>query len=106
MIIHLKETDEFPRLVFDRDVHDDDLAPLGFRGDLCVEFSNGESFPIYFMEHRAVQEELVARTKHGLAEFVTEPGLVIVQAITVEVMKAVVLELIKIGHFNQFKPLP
>ena len=106
MIIPLKESDQFPRLVFDNDVHEHDLAPLGYRGDVSVEFPNGETFPVFFMEHRAVLEELAARSKDGFAQFVTEPGLVIVQHITVAVMKSVVLDLIQIGHFDQFKPLP
>jgi hypothetical protein len=104
LIIQLHESAEYPRLVFENDVHDCDIAPLGFRGDVCVEFTSGETFPIYFYEPIAVQEELAARSKWGLGCYVSEPGLVIVPQITIASMKAVVAELLEIGHFKHLMP--
>lgn len=103
MIIHLQDTAEYPRLVFEHDVDENDLAPQGFRGDIRIEFPNGDSFPVYFYEPQAVQEELTARAKWGFGHFVSEPGLVIIPEITLSNIKTVVAELIEIGHFTHFR---
>ncbi len=105
MIIPLKDDAEYPRLVFVYDVHEYDMAPYGYRGDVVVEFANGDSFPIYFYEAAGVQEELEDRKKSGFGSFVSEPGLVIIPKITLESMKTVVAILVEIGHFEHLVPI-
>lgn len=105
MIIPLRDDNDYPRLVFAYDVDDRDMAPHGYRGDVLVEFSDGEAFPIYFYEPNAIREELDSRISSGFGQFVAEPGLVVIPEITLAGMKSSVLELIEVGYFDHLKPV-
>jgi hypothetical protein len=104
MKIPLREDADYPRLVFAHDADERDLAPHGYRGDVIVEFGDGESFPVYFYEPDAIREELDARIRSGFGPFVAEPGLVVLPEITVAAMKSSVLELIEVGYFTHLRP--
>src|ERR1700733_12010493 len=103
MIIPLRDNADFPRLVFIHDVDEQDTAPQGYRGDVVVEFANGEAFPLFFYEPTAVREVLDSSIKWGFGQFVAEPGLVVIPEITVAAMKSSVLELIEVGYFNHLR---
>jgi hypothetical protein len=105
MIILLRDDADYPRLVFAHDVDDRDLAPHGYRGDVAVEFADGEAFPVYFYEPDAVREELEGRRRSGFGQFVAEPGLVIIPEITLAGMKSAVSELIELGYFTHLRPV-
>jgi len=105
MIIPLRDDVDFPRLVFVHDVHEYDLAPHGYRGDVVVEFANGETFPIYFYEPTAVSEVLESNAKWGFGRFVAEPGLVVIPEISLANMKSAVAELIETGYFSHLRPI-
>jgi hypothetical protein len=105
MIIPPRDDAEYPRLVFAHDVDDRDMAPHGYRGDVIVEFADGEAFPIYFYEPDAIREELDARIRSGFGQFVAEPGLVVVPEITIAGVKSSVPELIEVGYFAHLKPV-
>jgi hypothetical protein len=105
MIIPLTDDADYPRLVFAHDVDDRDMAPHGYRGDVVVEFSDGEAFPIYFYEPDAIREELDCRIRSGFGQFVAEPGLVVIPEITLARMKSSVLELIEVGYFSHLRPV-
>jgi hypothetical protein len=105
MIIPLRDDADYPRLVLTYDVDDRDLAPHGYRGDVVVEFADGGAFPLYFYEPDAVREELDARLRSRLGQFVAEPGLVVIPEITLARMKSSVLELIEVGYFNHLRPV-
>src|SRR4051812_7590869 len=104
MIIPLRDDADYPRLVFAHDVDERDMAPHGYRGDVIVEFVDGESFPVYFYEPDAIREELDARMRSGFGQFVAEPGLVVIPEITLAAMKASVSELIEVGYFTHLRP--
>lgn len=104
MIIPLRDDADYPRLVFAHDVDERDMAPHGYRGDVIVEFAEGESFPVYFYEPDAIREELDGRNRSGFGRFVAEPGLVIIPEICVAAMKSSVLELIEVGYFTHLRP--
>ena len=104
MIIPLRDDAAYPRLVFADDVAERDMAPHGYRGDVIVEFADGESFPVYFYEPDAIREELDARRKSGFGQLVAEPGLVVIPEITLAGMKSSVLELIEVGYCTQMRP--
>lgn len=105
MIIPLQADACYPRLVFANDVDERDMAPQGYRGDVVVEFANGEAFPIFFYEPAAVGEELDSRAKWGFGRIVAEPGLIIIPEISVANMKSSVLELIETGYFTHLRPI-
>jgi hypothetical protein len=105
MIVPLRDDAEFPRLVFAHDVEDRDMAPHGYRGDVVIEFADGEAFPVYFYEPDAVREELDGRIRSGFGRFVAEPGLVVIPEITLDGMKSSVLELIEVGYFTHLRPV-
>src|SRR5579864_4293563 len=105
MIISLHDDADYPRLVFTHEVDGGDMAPQGYRGDVVVELADGEAFPVYFYEPDAVREELDARIKSGFGQFVAEPGLVVIPAITLAAMKSSVLELIDVGYFCHLRPV-
>ena len=105
MIIPLRDDADYPRLVFAHAVDDRDLAPHGYRGDVVVEFADGESFPVYFYEPDAIREELEGRRASGFGQFVAEPGLVVIPEITLANMKSSVLELIEVGYFSHLRPV-
>ena len=104
MIIPLRDDADYPRLVFAHAVDERDMAPHGYRGDVIVEFADGQSFPVYFYEPDAIREELDGRMKSGFGQFVAEPGLVVIPEITVAAMKSSVLELIEVGYFTHLRP--
>src|SRR5947209_2690454 len=104
MIIPLRNDADYPRLVFDHDVDELDMAPHGYRGDVIVEFADGKSFPVYFYEPDAIREELDGRSKSGFGRYVAEPGLVVIPEICVAGMKASVLELIEVGYLTHLRP--
>jgi hypothetical protein len=104
MIIPLRDGADYPRLVFSHDVDDRDMAPHGYRGDVIVEFADGESFPVYFYEPDAIQEELAGRKRSEFSQFVAEPGLVVLPEINLAGMKSSVLELIEVGYFTHLRP--
>ncbi len=104
MIIPLRDAADYPRLVLVHDVDERDIAPHGYRGDVVVEFANGEAFPIYFYEPDAIREELDSSIKWGFGRFVAEPGLVVIPEICVAAMKSSVLELIEVGYFTHLRP--
>ncbi|MBY0525775.1 MAG: hypothetical protein K2R98_20450 [Gemmataceae bacterium] len=104
MIIPLQNYAEYPRLVFVHDVHERDIAPHGYRGDVVVEFATGEIFPVYFYEPDAVREELASNVKWGFARFLAEPGLIIIPEISVANMKSSVSALIETGYFTHLRP--
>ena len=104
MIIPLRDDADYPRLVFAHAVADPDLAPHGYRGDVVGELADGGAFPVYFYEPDAIREELDARRRSGFGQFVAEPGLVVLPEITLDRMKASVLELIAVGYFAHLTP--
>ena len=103
MMIPLQDDADYPRLVFAHDVDERDMAPHGYRGDVIVEFADGESFPVYFYEPDAIREELEGRSRSGFGRFVAEPGLVVIPEICVASMKASVLELIEVEYFTHLR---
>src|SRR5271167_832636 len=105
MIIPLRDNAVYPRFVFAHDADDRDMAPHGYRGDVVVEFADGEAFPVYFYEPSAIREELDCRIRSGFGQFVAEPGLVVIPEITLAGMKAAVLELIEVGYFTHLRPV-
>jgi hypothetical protein len=104
MIIPLRKDVDYPRLVFAHDVDERDLAPHGYRGDVRVEFGDGQSYPVYFYEPDAIREELDARRRSGFGQFVAEPGLVVIPEITLAAMRYSVAELIEVGYFIHSRP--
>jgi hypothetical protein len=105
MIVPLRDGADYPRLVFAYDLDEHDLAPQGHRGDVVVQFANGEAFPVYFYESTTVCEELEDRKKWGFGCFVAPPGLVVIPEISVPNMKSAVSELIEIGYFDHLRPV-
>lgn len=87
------------------EVHDRDIAPQGYRGDVVVKFADGKSFPLFFFEPTAVKEDLDGQITSGLGGFVAEPGLVVIPEISVANMKSAVSQLIEIDYFAHLRPV-
>lgn len=105
MIVSLQTDAPYPRLVFTYDVDEGDEAPQGYRGDVVVEVSAGQTFPVYFFEPEAVREIIESNIKWGFGRYLAEPGMVVVPEITLANMKSAVLTLIGTGYFNHLRPV-
>ncbi|WP_243147524.1 hypothetical protein [Scytonema sp. UIC 10036] len=98
---------DYPRLTFkygwdDRD--DEETLMKGYRSDGIVQSSEGERYPVYFIDPIRLQQDLEAEEELGSA-FLAQPGLIILPEVTREAMENVVRQLWEQGYFEFLKPL-
>ena len=103
---------EFPRLNFleypfdEREAYEANAR--GRRSHVCVEFENGDRFPVYFYDPVALRQELEGMEmmeSTSMAPHVAEPGMIVIPEITEHYMKNAVATLIKVHYFDHMRPL-
>jgi hypothetical protein len=66
-----------------------DAQKRGYLSHVLTEFRDGHLFPLFFCDVVRLQQDLEERIKHGKV-FVAEPGMIVVQKVTLEVMERAV----------------
>lgn len=98
---------DYPKLTFkygwdERD--EEETLMKGYRSDGIVQSSEGETYPVYFIDPIRLQQDLEAESELGTA-FLAEPGLIILPEVSREAMENAVIKLWKQGYFKFFNPL-
>jgi hypothetical protein len=76
----------------------------GYRSHVCVEFPNGTRYPVLFSDPVRLGQDLEEMTKRG-EPFISDPGLIVVSRVTLEIMQIAVERLYAGGFFEHFRPL-
>ena len=96
--------DTFPKLVFPHGFNERDCfeAPeKGWFGPIIVELSAGTQYVVTFYDPIRLAQDITTAGTTWLAE----PGLIILQEVTVTNMEAAVKQLAKDGFFDYLAPL-
>lgn len=99
--------DIYPRLVFPYgfDKRDNFEAPeRGFYGPAVVEMSGDKKYAVTFYDPARLAQELEILCVAGTA-WLAEPGLIVLQEVTEDNMRAAVKQLAEDGFFDYLSPL-
>src|SRR5271168_3509988 len=98
--------EETPKLRFAREFSERDAIEAQDRGYLShvvVEFGGGRLYPVFFYDAVRLQQDLEVMANHG-RPYIAEPGMIVVQNITIETMRRVVCHLEREGFFDSLNP--
>jgi hypothetical protein len=96
-----------PELRFVREFSDKDAFEAQARGYLShvmVEFDGGRIYPIFFYDVVRLQQDLEESVKQG-RRFIADAGMIVLEEITPESMKAAVEQLGREGFFDRLTPM-
>ncbi|HET6255008.1 MAG TPA: hypothetical protein VFE32_13085 [Puia sp.] len=85
-------------LIFKSDIDDFDSEMKGYRNDVLVRLPNGEIYEIFFYDIVRLQQDM------GDAIYLSQPGLIILNAVNKETIGYAVKDLWKRGYFEHLKP--
>jgi hypothetical protein len=91
------------RLIFDGGFTDLDAYEAhsrGYRSQVWAELNDGLFYPVTFFEPTRLAQELAEEASRG-RQFFTEPGLIIVQEVTLSTMEAAARALAAEGFFSE-----
>src|SRR5436853_409395 len=75
-------------------------TPLrGYLSDVVVETADGNRYAVFFFDPVRLGQELELHARQG-RPFVAEPGMIVVQKVTTESIRATVERLEHAGYFN------
>lgn len=96
-----------PKLRFVREFTDlDELEARnrGYLSHVLADFGDGRLFPLFFYDPVRLQQDLEERSAHDRA-FLADPGMIVVQEISLETMERVILQLCAEGFFEHLMPI-
>jgi hypothetical protein len=96
-----------PTLRFARELSDQDVFESQSRGYLShvlVQLGKDRLYPLFFYDAVRLQQDLEESARHG-RPFVADPGMIIVQEVTLDAMKHAVEQLSREGFFDHLTPL-
>lgn len=96
-----------PKLRFAREFTDlDELEARnrGYLSHVLADFGDGRLFPLFFYDPVRLQQDLEETGVHG-SVFLADPGMVVVQEITLEVIHQVIKQLYDKGFFDHLVPI-
>src|SRR5947207_3716361 len=96
-----------PILRFAREFSDQDAFEAQSRGYLShvlVQLGEGRLYPLFFYDAVRLQQDLDESAKHG-RPFVADPGMIVVQEVSLDAMKHAVEQLSREGFFDHLTPL-
>jgi hypothetical protein len=70
----------------------------GYLSHVLADFRDGRLFPLFFYDVVRLQQDVEERIKHG-SVFVADPGMIVVQEVTLEIMEHVIVQLGDEGFF-------
>jgi hypothetical protein len=76
----------------------------GYLSHILADFRDGRLYPLFFYDVVRLQQDLEERIKHG-SIFVADPGMIVVQEVTLEIMERVVEQLGDEGFFDHLTPI-
>lgn len=74
----------------------------GYLGHVIVELADGARIPVVFYEPVRLGQDLEEEAKFG-NPFIAEPGMIVVEAITLDNMEEAVGKLFQEGFFDSFR---
>ncbi len=101
-------TQSYPRVVFVEDFDERcqiEMTDRGYCSGAVVEAEDGSRYPVFFMHPVRLQQELQAYNETLGERWFAEPGLIIVDEVTLEVMQQAVHHLWNKGYFRHLRPL-
>jgi hypothetical protein len=99
--------EETPILRFAREFTERDATEAQDRGYLShvlVDLGGGRLYPVFFYDAVRLQQDLEEMANHG-RPYIAEPGMIVVQEITIETMTQVVCQLESAGFFDALNPV-
>jgi hypothetical protein len=102
----MTQNEEFPKLRFAREFSERDALETRDRGYLShvfVELDQGRLYALFFYDSVRLQQDLEELAKQG-RPFIADPGLIVVQEITLEAIREVVHQLSIEGFFDSLTP--
>jgi hypothetical protein len=100
------ESEEFPKLIF-LDWQEGDEIVINQKGWFChnvVELANGNRYQVCFFDKSRLVHELNYREGQGKPFFI-ENALIVLSEVTIENMKAAIIEAEKQKFFENLKPI-
>lgn len=97
-----------PKLMFELPFGERDAFEAeskGFLGDARAQYSDGSCIPLTFYTTTRIAQDLQEEARWG-RPYIAEPGLIVVENVTLEQMETAVAELHKEGFFDRFVRLP
>ena len=98
--------DDFPRLTFAFPMDEREQYEAEARGYLShakVVLANGRVHPVVFYDHVRLGQDLEHEVGEGRV-YVADPGMIVLEAVTMENMHAAVRELAGTGFFDALVP--
>jgi hypothetical protein len=92
----------FVREFSDQDAYD--AEGRGYLSHVVVELDDGRLFPVFFYDPVRLQQDMDENAKHG-RPFIADPGMIIVQHVTLETMRNTVEKLASEGFFEHLSPV-
>jgi hypothetical protein len=103
----MKPEQAAPSLRFLREFSDQEAFEAQGRGYLShvlVQLGEGRLYPLFFYDAIRLQQDLEESAKHG-RPFIADPGMIVLQEITLDAMKQAVEQLNGEGFFDHLAPL-
>jgi hypothetical protein len=93
-----------PRLTFahpfgDREAYEAEAR--GYLGNASVEMPTGARIPVVFYDPVRLQQDLEEQIAAG-SPFLAEPGMIVVESVTVSNMEHAIKKLFDVGFFDHF----
>jgi hypothetical protein len=76
----------------------------GYLSHVLADLGDGRLFPLFFYDPVRLRQDLEERAKHNNA-FIADPGMVVVQEISLKVMQQVIEQLHEEGFFDHIVPV-
>jgi hypothetical protein len=94
------------RLLFPQDFDgraEAEAAERGYLSHVRVEFDDGRTFPVFFVDPVRLAQEVSENAKRE--SFFAEVGLIVIPEVTRALMERAVIDLSRRGYFDYFRPL-
>ena len=76
----------------------------GYLSHVLADFGDGRLFPLFFYDLVRLRQDLEERVKHNI-DFIADPGIVVVQEISLKAMQHVIEQLYEEGFFDHIVPI-
>lgn len=102
----MSEPVRLPQLIFEHGFNEqdaDEAEARGYLSHVTVDLGDGRYYPVIFYDAVRLQQDLEVETKQG-TPYVADPGMIVLDTITLENMQKAVLQLSRGGFFSRLVP--
>lgn len=95
-----------PKLIFEHGFSEqdaDEAEARGYLSQVTVDFGDGRQYPVVFYDAIRLQQDLELEAKQG-TPYVADPGMIVLDTVTLENMQKAVRELSRVGFFSRLVP--